>query len=249
MTTLERTNLLIIDDWGPEPLNAEQRRDLLEIVDDRYDRGSLLITSQIPVTSWHDVIGDPTLGDAILDRVLHTAHRIELKGEQPAPKGAKGAGMTPRALDRPRCPQAPPTRGGATPHDGLRRGARGPPVDSRDDHPAAASGLDRSIPSTENRQRPNRQPACHGDLAMPRMITVTGLDHFLQPESAITITGMRSDVDPEGRAAPLAPTAICGAGGTSLCDMVLYMIMKSVFCSAARRTNVAMSARGSGPRR
>ena len=80
MTTLERANLLIIDDWGPEPLNAEQRRDLLEIVDDRYDRGSLLITSQIPVASWHDVIGDPTLGDAILDRVLHTAHRIELKG-------------------------------------------------------------------------------------------------------------------------------------------------------------------------
>ena len=81
MTTLERANLLIIDDWGPEPLNAEQRRDLLEIVDDRYDRGSLLITSQIPVAAWHDVIGDPTLGDAILDRVLHTAHRIELKGD------------------------------------------------------------------------------------------------------------------------------------------------------------------------
>src|SRR4051794_35044052 len=81
MSTLERTRLLIVDDWGPEPLNAEQRRDLLEIVDDRYDRGSLLITSQIPVASWHDVIGDPTLGDAILDRVLHTAHRIELKGD------------------------------------------------------------------------------------------------------------------------------------------------------------------------
>ena len=81
MTTLERANLLIIDDWGPEPLNAEQRRNLLEIVDDRYDRGSLLLTSQIPVASWHDVIGDPTLGDAILDRVLHTAHRIELKGD------------------------------------------------------------------------------------------------------------------------------------------------------------------------
>jgi len=61
--------------------NADQRRDLLEIVDDRCDRGSLLITSQVPVSSWHDVIGDPTLGDAILDRVLHTAHRIELKGE------------------------------------------------------------------------------------------------------------------------------------------------------------------------
>src|SRR4051794_37745058 len=59
MTTLERTRLLIIDDWGPEPLNAEQRRDLLEIVDDRYDRGSLLVTSQLPANRWHEVIGDP----------------------------------------------------------------------------------------------------------------------------------------------------------------------------------------------
>jgi DNA replication protein DnaC len=80
MTALERTRLLIIDDWGPEPLNAEQRRDLLEIVDDCYDRGSLLITSQAPVNRWHEVIGDPTLADAILDRILHRAHRIELKG-------------------------------------------------------------------------------------------------------------------------------------------------------------------------
>lgn len=81
MAALERTRLLILDDWGPEPLNAEQRRDLLEIVDDRYDRGSLLITSQLPIGRWHEVIGDPTLGDAILDRIVHTAHRIELKGE------------------------------------------------------------------------------------------------------------------------------------------------------------------------
>ena len=80
MSALERIRLLIIDDWGPEPLNADQRRDLLEIVDDRYDRGSLLITSQIPVNRWHEVIGDPTLGDAILDRIIHRAHRIDLKG-------------------------------------------------------------------------------------------------------------------------------------------------------------------------
>jgi DNA replication protein DnaC len=66
---------------GPEPLNAEQRRDLLEIVDDREGKGSLLITSQVPVARWHDIIADPTLGDAILDRVIHRAHRIELKGE------------------------------------------------------------------------------------------------------------------------------------------------------------------------
>ena len=80
MVALERTRLLIIDDWGPEPLTAEQRRDLLEIVDDRDDRGSLLITSQLPISRWHDVVGDMTLGDAIVDRVVHRAHRLELKG-------------------------------------------------------------------------------------------------------------------------------------------------------------------------
>jgi DNA replication protein DnaC len=80
MTALERIRLLIIDDWGPEPLNPDQRRDLLEIVDDRDDRGSLLITSQVPVNRWHEVIGDPTLADAILDRIIHRAHRIDLKG-------------------------------------------------------------------------------------------------------------------------------------------------------------------------
>jgi DNA replication protein DnaC len=80
LTMLERTRLLIIDDWGPEPLSAEQRRDLLEIVDDRYEKGSLLVTSQVPVNHWHELIGDPTIGDAILDRVVHRAHRIDLKG-------------------------------------------------------------------------------------------------------------------------------------------------------------------------
>lgn len=80
LTTLERTRLLILDDWGPEPLTAEQRRDLLEIVDDRYEKGSLLVTSQVPVNRWHELVGDPTIGDAILDRVVHRAHRIELKG-------------------------------------------------------------------------------------------------------------------------------------------------------------------------
>jgi len=80
LAAIERTRLLIIDDWGPEPLTAEQRRDLLEIVDDRYDKGSLLITSQVPVSRWHDVIGDLTVGDAIVDRIVHRAHRLELKG-------------------------------------------------------------------------------------------------------------------------------------------------------------------------
>jgi DNA replication protein DnaC len=95
LAMLERVRLLIIDDWGPEPLNAEQRRDLLEIVDDRYDRGSLLITSQVPVSRWHEVIADPTLGDAILDRIVHRAHRIELKG--PSMRRQLGAAESPAA--------------------------------------------------------------------------------------------------------------------------------------------------------
>jgi len=80
LTSIERTQLLIIDDWGPEALTAEQRRDLLEIVDDRCEKGSLLITSQIPIKQWHALIGEPTIADAILDRIVHNAHRIELKG-------------------------------------------------------------------------------------------------------------------------------------------------------------------------
>jgi DNA replication protein DnaC len=91
LAMLERTKLLIIDDWGPEPLTAEQRRDLLEIVDDRYEKGSLLVTSQVPVARWHELMGDPTIGDAILDRVVHRAHRIELKGPGLRKRHAVGA--------------------------------------------------------------------------------------------------------------------------------------------------------------
>src|SRR5919202_752194 len=78
---LAREQLLILDDWGLAPLTAEQRRDLLEIVDDRHGRAATIVTSQLPVPAWHEWIADPTLGDAILDRLVHNAHRIELKGE------------------------------------------------------------------------------------------------------------------------------------------------------------------------
>jgi DNA replication protein DnaC len=81
MRQLGRVDLLILDDWGPEPLLAEQQRDLLEIVEDRYNAGSLIITSQLPVARWYEMVGNPTLADAILDRVVHGAYRIELSGE------------------------------------------------------------------------------------------------------------------------------------------------------------------------
>ena len=79
--SLIKANLLILDDWGPDRLNAGQRRDLMEIVEDRYGTGSMLITSQLPVDKWHDVIGEPTFADAILDRIVHNAYRLELSGE------------------------------------------------------------------------------------------------------------------------------------------------------------------------
>jgi DNA replication protein DnaC len=78
---LRRTTLLLIDDLGLAAATPKQYRDLLEVLDDRIGLGSTLITSQFPVNQWHELIGDPTVADAILDRLLHNAYRIELKGE------------------------------------------------------------------------------------------------------------------------------------------------------------------------
>ena len=77
---LSKTNLLIIDDWGMQNLTNEQYRDFLEILDDRHQLSSTLITSQFPVKHWHDNIGNPTVADAILDRLIHNCHKIELDG-------------------------------------------------------------------------------------------------------------------------------------------------------------------------
>ena len=78
---IEKATVLVIDDWGLATLKHHQYRDFLEILDDRHGSGSTLITSQFPTSSWHDLIGDPTVADAILDRLVHNAHKIELKGE------------------------------------------------------------------------------------------------------------------------------------------------------------------------
>jgi DNA replication protein DnaC len=77
---LVKVDLLILDDWGPDRLNASQRRDLMEIIEDRYGRGSTLITSQLKVDKWHEVIAEPTFADAILDRIVHNAYRLNLDG-------------------------------------------------------------------------------------------------------------------------------------------------------------------------
>lgn len=80
LKTFARVDVLILDDFGLSPLTAEQRRDLLEIVEDRYGRKATIVTSQLPVEHWHEIIGDPTLADAILDRLVHNAHRLLLAG-------------------------------------------------------------------------------------------------------------------------------------------------------------------------
>jgi len=81
MKSLLRADLLVLDDFGLAPLTAEQQRDLLEIIEDRYDRRSTLVTSQLPVKHWNDILADPTLADAIMDRLVHNGYKIELKGE------------------------------------------------------------------------------------------------------------------------------------------------------------------------
>lgn len=88
LAQLAKTDCLIIDDWGLDVLTQQQRNDLLEVMEDRHGRGATLITSQLPITHWHEAVGDPTLADAILDRLLHNAHKIQLKGESMRKKQA-----------------------------------------------------------------------------------------------------------------------------------------------------------------
>jgi DNA replication protein DnaC len=89
---LAKTELLILDDWGLAPLGDRERRDLLEIVENRAGRRATLVTSQIPVENWHDLVGDPTFGDAILDRLVHHAHRITLTGGSAPETGGRPRG-------------------------------------------------------------------------------------------------------------------------------------------------------------
>ena len=91
LTTLGRFDLLVLDDWGLAPMNDAGRRDLLEILDDRYDRRATLVASQLPVENWHQALADPTLADAILDRLIHNAHRIPLHGESMRKQRAEAA--------------------------------------------------------------------------------------------------------------------------------------------------------------
>jgi DNA replication protein DnaC len=93
LKSIARTQLLVLDYWGLANLTPDQGRDLLEIIDDRQGRGSTIVTSQLPVEHWHEAIANPTVADAILDRLVHNAHRLILKGESMRKAAAKRAGL------------------------------------------------------------------------------------------------------------------------------------------------------------
>ena len=88
LATIAKADLLVLDDYGLAPLNRDQRHDLLEILEDRHGLKSTLVTSQLPLELWHEQIGDPTMADAILDRLVHSSHTIKLKGESMRKKKA-----------------------------------------------------------------------------------------------------------------------------------------------------------------
>jgi DNA replication protein DnaC len=92
LAKLEKMDVLILDDWGLAPLGENERRDLLEIVEDRSNSRSTIVTSQIPVKNWHELIGDPTIADSILDRIVHNSYRIDLAGKE---------SMRPQQIDQP----------------------------------------------------------------------------------------------------------------------------------------------------
>lgn len=93
LKSIARVELLILDDWGLANLTPDQGRDLLEILDDRHGRGSTIVTSQVDVKHWHEMIANPTVADAILDRLVHNAHRMTLTGESMRKGAAKRAGL------------------------------------------------------------------------------------------------------------------------------------------------------------
>nr|WP_317236682.1 ATP-binding protein [Flavobacterium sp. HXWNR70] len=81
LAKIERQDVIILDDFGLQALDSQNRITLLEIIEDRHNNGSIIVTSQIPVQGWYDIIGEKTIDDAILDRLIHQSHRIELQGE------------------------------------------------------------------------------------------------------------------------------------------------------------------------
>lgn len=92
LARISRIDVVVVDDWAMAPLTETERRDFWEVCEERYQTRSVILTSQMPVTRWHEQIGDPTVADGILDRLVHNAHRIEMRGDSMR----KGRGVKPR---------------------------------------------------------------------------------------------------------------------------------------------------------
>ncbi|MDD9942400.1 MAG: ATP-binding protein, partial [Myxococcales bacterium] len=91
LNKLAKIDVLIFDDWGLAPMTDQQRRDILEILEDRHGARSTVVTSQVPVENWHDYIAHPTIADAVLDRLVHNAHRLKMKGPSRRKENAQAA--------------------------------------------------------------------------------------------------------------------------------------------------------------
>lgn len=112
MITLARTDLVVLDDWGLAPLSDPGRHEQLELLEDRHELRSTLVTSQLPLDQWHLAIGDPTLADAILDRMVHNAYRLELQGESMRRRKAVKSVASPAAGKKTKTHQGAPEAGG-----------------------------------------------------------------------------------------------------------------------------------------
>lgn len=99
LAAIAKADLVVIDDFAIAPIGARERTDLLELLDDRVGTRATLITSQLPIEHWHDYIGDPTLADAILDRLLHSAHKIHLEGESMRKRASEKDALSKKKID------------------------------------------------------------------------------------------------------------------------------------------------------
>lgn len=145
LAKVARVDVFVLDDWGLTPVQDQERRDLLELLEDRYGTRSTIVTSQLPPAHWHEHLGDPTLADAICDRLLHNAHRLVLKGPS-------------RRKDGP----------GAAPPDGTSLRSEPEPPDGRAPRPAAAPPPRDPSPSLRAPTRGTRTPGKRGGKPRPR---------------------------------------------------------------------------------
>ena len=156
LKSLARVELLILDDWGLATLTQEQGRDILEIVEDRHNRGSTIVTSQLPVDHWHEAIANPTIADAILDRLVHNAHRLTLKGESMRKTAAKRAGLD---IQQGREPMKPSTGAAVRLHRNAVR-----------DRPDSLSAFNWNQPVRHHRN-PHLSPSANPSLPPPPPIS------------------------------------------------------------------------------